>query len=65
MTQLIPQSNCCNANAYFKHRVYVCSKCGNKNCNIHSPIYFCKCKRPAVTISNPHFCLKCGEGIKA
>ena len=64
MAQPIPQSNCCNANAYFKKRIYVCSKCGKKNCDIHSPLYFCECRHPAVAISNPYFCLKCGKGIK-
>ena len=62
--QPVPQSNCCNSNAYFKNRIYVCSKCGKKNCDIHSPLYFCECIHPAVAISNPYFCVKCGHGIK-
>ena len=36
MKQPIPQSNCCDENAYNKGRIYVCSEC-KKNCLIHSP----------------------------
>jgi len=52
MKQPIPQSNCCDANAYSKgNRIYVCSKC-NKSCLIHSP-------KQSIIIN----CHKCGKRL--